>query len=54
LTLADVFLVPQVYNAERFGVDMTQFPRISAVNANLSALPDFQKCHPSQQPDADQ
>ena len=35
LSLADVFLVPQVYNAERFKVDMTQFPRIQAIVANL-------------------
>jgi len=41
LSLADVFLVPQVYNAERFGVDMTQFPRISAVVANLALIPEF-------------
>jgi maleylacetoacetate isomerase len=49
LTAADIFLVPQVHSAKRFGVDITQFPRVlaaseaaSATDAALSALPENQ------------
>ena len=52
MTIADLFLVPQVYNANRFKVDMSQFPNISRINENLSKLEAFQKAHPDQQPDA--
>lgn len=52
LTIADAFLVPQVYNARRFKVDMTKFPTISRVTATLEALPAFKKAHPSAMPDA--
>lgn len=52
VTLADLFLVPQVYNANRFKVDMSQFPNITRINENLSKLEAFQKAHPDQQPDA--
>ncbi|KAI9245429.1 maleylacetoacetate isomerase [Sporodiniella umbellata] len=51
LTMADVFLVPMVGNAERRGVDMNEFPRLAQLNQSLSALPEFQKAHPSAQPD---
>jgi len=54
LTLADVFLPPQVYNAERFQVDMSQFPAIMSVMDNLKVIPEFMEAHPSQQADADQ
>ena len=46
VTLADICLVPQVYNARRWGVDMAAFPRITAVDANLAALPAFAAAHP--------
>lgn len=52
LTLADVFLVPQVYNATRFGVDVTKFPSAVDVAARASELPAFVAAHPDQQPDA--
>ena len=52
LTLADVFLVPQVYNAVRFEVDMTQFPNIQRINTELESIPAFQKAHPSKMQDA--
>ena len=52
VTLADVFLVTQLYNAARFNVDMTQFPNIVAINANLEILPEFKRAHPDKQPDA--
>ncbi|TMW63273.1 hypothetical protein Poli38472_002214 [Pythium oligandrum] len=52
ITMADLFLEPQVYNANRFGVDMSQFPVISRISAELSQLAEFQAAHPSNQPDA--
>ena len=51
-TLADAFLVPQVYNARRFGVPLDEFPKLlSAVDA-CSVLDAFKKAAPEQQPDA--
>ncbi len=52
LSLADVFLVPQLYNARRYGVDLTGFPTLVAIDARLSALPAFALAHPDRQPDA--
>lgn len=51
VTLADLYLVPQLYNAARFGVDMDAFPMLKRVAEALAALPEFQKAHPSEQPD---
>eukprot|EP00644_Phytophthora_capsici_P004425 jgi/Phyca11/545413/estExt2_Genewise1Plus.C_PHYCAscaffold_170599 len=52
VTLADLYLQPQIYNANRVGVDMSKYPNIVRISAGLEALPAFQKAHPSQQPDA--
>ena len=52
LTLADTFLPAQVYNCERFNVDMSQFPNIVSIMENLKTIPEFVACHPSNQPDA--
>ncbi|QHE90821.1 maleylacetoacetate isomerase [Pandoraea fibrosis] len=52
-TLADCCLVPQVYNANRFNVDMTPFPRIAAVNAHCQTLDAFRRAAPEAQPDAE-
>ncbi len=52
-SLADVCLVPQVYSAERFGVDMTDYPLLNGVYARLIELPWVAAAHPSQQPDAE-
>ncbi|WP_087724030.1 maleylacetoacetate isomerase [Pandoraea sp. PE-S2T-3] len=52
-TLADCCLVPQIYNANRFKIDMTPFPRISAVNAHCLTLDAFQRATPEAQPDAE-
>lgn len=52
ITLADLFLVPQVYNANRFKVDMSQYPTISRIDAALASIPEFQRAHPDEQPDA--
>jgi len=51
VSLADCCLVPQVYNAQRFSVDMTKFPTISRIHGSLEQLPQFQAAHPSKQPD---
>jgi len=51
-TLADCCLVPQVYNAARFGVDMTPFPTISAIAARALEHPAIAAAHPNNQPDA--
>ena len=51
-TLADVYLIPQVESARRFGVDMGRWPLISAVAAACNALPAFAKAAPLAQPDA--
>ena len=52
-TLADCFLVPQVFNAVRFGIDITPYPTIARIDEACRALPAFQAAHPSQQPDAE-
>mmetsp|Transcript_8743 Transcript_8743/g.17298 ORF Transcript_8743/g.17298 Transcript_8743/m.17298 type:complete len:286 (-) Transcript_8743:193-1050(-) len=52
LTLADCALVPQVYNANRFNLDMSMFPLIDQVNKNLEDHPAVTKSHPDFQPDA--
>jgi maleylpyruvate isomerase len=53
VTLADVFLVPQMYNARRFKVDVTAFPRLTAICRHLETLPAFVAAHPEAQPDAE-
>ncbi|MEQ8516139.1 MAG: maleylacetoacetate isomerase [Chromatocurvus sp.] len=50
--MAEAYLVPQVYNAERFAVPMAAFPRISSLRERCDALPEFQRAHPDAQPDA--
>jgi maleylpyruvate isomerase len=51
-TLADCYLVPQVYSAVRFGVDLEPYPLIQAVDERLRALPAVAAAHPDRQPDA--
>lgn len=51
-TLADCCLVPQVYNARRFKVDLSPYPNIVRIDAECSALPAFQTALPENQPDA--
>lgn len=46
LTMADCCLVPQVYNARRWGVDMVALPRIARIDAALQDLPAVQAAHP--------
>lgn len=49
---ADMFLIPQIYNAKRFGVDFSQMPHLLEVEKNCLDLESFQKAHPDQQPDS--
>ncbi|EAW81280.1 maleylacetoacetate isomerase isoform 1 [Homo sapiens] len=51
VTMADLCLVPQVANAERFKVDLTPYPTISSINKRLLVLEAFQVSHPCRQPD---
>jgi len=52
VTVADVCLIPQLYGAKRFGVDMEKFPLICAVESRLNDLPAFKEAHCDVQPDA--
>lgn len=52
LSLADICLVPQVYNAMRFGLELKDFPLISRIAANCNQLPEFERALPENQPDA--
>ena len=52
VTLADVCLVPQVYNARRFSVDMRQFPLIRQIDQNCNELEAFIQALPENQPDS--
>lgn len=51
-TLADVCIVPQVYGARRFGVDLAPYPTLVAAADRAAAHPAFTAAHPSRQPDA--
>ncbi len=53
VTLADVCLVPQVYNARRLKVPLDRFPKIVAVDAACAKLAAFDKARPENQPDAE-
>lgn len=46
VTLADICLVPQIYNARRLGLDLGALPRIAAVTAALEAISAIAAAHP--------
>jgi maleylpyruvate isomerase len=48
-TIADVCLVPQVFNARRFAVDLTPYPRIVGIDAACREMPQFQDAAPDRQ-----
>ncbi len=52
-TLADCCLIPQIYNARRFNVDLTDFPALLAVDAKCAQLDAFARALPERQADAD-
>ncbi|KAM8915450.1 maleylacetoacetate isomerase isoform 4-T4 [Spinachia spinachia] len=51
ISMADICLVPQVYNAERFKVDVEQYPTIKRLNQTLLEIQAFKVTNPSCQPD---
>ena len=53
VTIADIFLVPQVNNARRLKVPLDKFPKIVAIEAACLALPAFDRARPENQPDAE-
>lgn len=52
ITLVDLCLVPQIYNANRFGVELVDFPLITNIVERCNSLPAFIQAQPEQQPDA--
>ena len=50
-TFADCCLIPQVYNAKRFNVDLSDFPKIQSIDQHCLSLPAFLRAIPEQQPD---
>jgi maleylpyruvate isomerase len=52
-TLADICLVPQVFNARRFGVDLAPYPTIRRIDEHLGTLEAFAAAAPDRQPDAE-
>lgn len=51
-SLAEICLVPQLYNARRFEVDLSPYPLLLELEAAACALPAFKAAHPDNQPDA--
>jgi len=51
ITLVDVVLVPQMFNARRFNCDLTLFPTLVELDKRLSEEDAFKQAHPDQQPD---
>lgn len=44
--LADICLVPQLYSADRWGISLSELPRIGAIRARLEAIPAIAAAHP--------
>ncbi|TFG42218.1 MAG: maleylacetoacetate isomerase [Chromatiales bacterium] len=53
ISLADVCLIPQVYNAERFGCDLSSYPRLVTIYERLAEHPAFLAASPERQADAE-
>jgi maleylacetoacetate isomerase len=51
-SIADICLVPQVYNAQRLGIDLAPYPTIERICRNCLALTEFEAARPENQPDA--
>jgi len=52
-TLADCCLIPQTFNARRFGMDLAAWPTIQRIVAHCEALAPFEQAHPARQGDAE-
>ena len=50
-TMADCVLVPQMFSARRFGVDVSAYPLIAAIDARCNEMTEFQVAHPAKQSD---
>jgi maleylacetoacetate isomerase len=53
VTMADACLVPQMYNARRWHLDLKPYPALVAIDAHLMTLPAFSTTRPEAQPDAE-
>ena len=53
ITLADLAIVPQMFNANRFKVDMSEYPTLDRVQKSLIKLEAFKQADPANQPDFD-
>ena len=51
ITIADLCLVPQVYGAHRFGIDLTPYPTVRRINSELEQLAAFKRAHAHRQSD---
>jgi maleylacetoacetate isomerase len=52
VTVADIYLVPQMFNARRFKCELDPYPTLRAISAHLESLPAFAKAAPEAQPNA--
>ena len=52
-SLVDCYLIPQLYSARRFNVDLTPWPQLLAIEQKAEAHPAFVAAHPDNQPNAD-
>jgi maleylpyruvate isomerase len=52
-TMADCCLVPQLFNAQRFNIDLAPYPTLQAIDAECQKLEAFVQAHPGHQPDAE-
>ena len=52
-TMADCCLVPQLFNAQRFNIDLTPYPMLLAIDEQCQLLEAFVLAHPARQPDAE-
>ena len=53
MTLADVVIVPQIFNAKRFDCRLDQVPTVMRIFDNCMELPAFVDAQPARQPDAE-
>ncbi len=51
ISMADVLLIPQIYNARRFNVDLKSYPLITGIEKHCLGYPEFDEAMPEKQPD---
>jgi maleylpyruvate isomerase len=52
-TIADCCLVPQLFNAQRFGIELAPYPTLVKIAEECRKLPAFEQAHPARQPDSE-